>query len=112
VVNERVQRGLEAFFASVGKLAWEATEEHVAGWQEKLVDAGLAVATRRAYLGLLGTSYGYLQDHPYVPLSQDERKAGTQPMALQVQYGREIIQPVKPWVSVTYTADDALPGQL
>ncbi|MFZ5824110.1 MAG: tyrosine-type recombinase/integrase [Bacillota bacterium] len=106
-VNERVQRGLEAFFASVGKWAWEVTEEHVATWHEKLVEVGLAVATRRAYLGFLRTFYDYLRDHPHVPLSQDELQADVRPTALQVKYGREIIQPVTPWVVAAYSADDA-----
>lgn len=107
VVNERVQRGLDAFFASVGKWAWEVTEEHVAAWQEKLVEAGLAVATRRAYLGYLRTFYDYLRDHPYVPLTQAELQADIHPAGLQAKYGREIIQPVSPWVAATYSADDA-----
>lgn len=107
VVNERVQRGLDAFFASVGKMAWEVTEAHVGVWQERLAEAGLAVATRRAYLCFLRTFYDYLRDHPYIPLTLDELQTGVQPTALQVKYGREIIQPVSPWVSATYSADDA-----
>jgi integrase/recombinase XerD len=107
VTNERVQRGLEAFFASTGTLAWEVTEEHVAAWQEKLIEAGLAVATRRAYLGFVRTFYDYLRDHAHVPLSPDELRAGVPPTALQVKYGRALVQPVSPWVSATYSADDA-----
>lgn len=106
-VNERVQRGLDAFFASVGKWAWEVTEEHVTAWQDQLVQAGLAVATRRSYLGFVRTFYGYLRDRPYVPLTQAELQADVPPMGLQVKYGREIVQPVSAWVSTTYSADDA-----
>ncbi len=107
MVNERVQRGLDAFFASVGKLAWEVIEEDVAAWQERLVEAGLAVSTRRAYLGHIRTFYDYLRDHPHVPLSPDELQTGAQPTALQVKYGREVTQPVSPWVSAAYSTDDA-----
>lgn len=104
-VNERVQRGLDAFFAFTGKWAWEVTEEHVTAWQEKLMEGGLAVATRRAYLGYVRVFYEYLRDHPYVPLTQAELLANVTPLGLQVKYGRAIIQPVSPWVSVTYSHD-------
>jgi integrase/recombinase XerD len=106
-VNKSVQRGLDAFFSSVGKVAWEVTEEHVAVWQERLLEASLAVATRRSYLGFVRTFYAYLREHPYVPLSQDELQVDMKPATLQVKYGRAIIQPVNPWVAASYSADDA-----
>lgn len=105
--NERIRRGLDTFFASVGKYAWEVTEADVAAWHGDLVEAGLTAATRRSYVGFVRTFYDYLKDHPFVPLSANELRAGVQPVALQVRYGREVVQPVSPWVALVYTTRDA-----
>jgi integrase/recombinase XerD len=105
--NERIRRGLDTFFASVGKYAWEVTEADVAAWHGDLVEAELAVATRRSYVGFVRTFYDYLKDHPFVPLSEDELRSGVQPVALQVKYGREVVQPVSPWVALVYATQEA-----
>ena len=105
--NERIRRGLDTFFASVGKCAWEVTEADVAQWHGSLVEAELAVATRRSYVGFVRTFYDYLKDHPFVPLSEEGLRGGAQPVALQVKYGREVVQPVSPWVSLVYATHEA-----
>jgi site-specific recombinase XerD len=105
--NERIRRGLDTFFASVGKYAWEVTEADVAAWHEDLMEAELAAATRRSYVGFVRTFYEYLKDHPFVPLSDAELRAGAVPAALQVKYGREVVQPVSPWVALVYATHEA-----
>jgi integrase/recombinase XerD len=105
--NERVRRVLDAFFLSVAKHAWEVSEEDVAVWHDGLIQAGLHVSTRRAYVGFIRTFYDYVRVHPTVPLAEDELKQGAKPVPLQVKYGRELVQPVSFWVSAAHAANDA-----
>lgn len=105
--NERIRRGLDAFFVSVGKCPWEVTEADVAGWHGNLVETGLAVSTRRSYVGFVRTFYDYLKDHPYLPPSVDELRSGDKPVSLQVKYGREVVQPVSHWVAVVYATHES-----
>lgn len=107
VTNERVRRVLDAFFVTVGKQAWDVSEEDVALWHEGLIQAGLSVATRRGYVGFVRTFYDYVRDHPCVPLTTEELKQGRTPVSVQVKYGRELIQPVGFWVSVAHAAENA-----
>lgn len=100
------RKRLTNFFIAAGKFAWEVTTEDVKAYLESLVDLGLAVSTRRQYVGEIKLFYDFLLSHPVIPPDPLLAQLGNHAERIDGKYGIRVQQPVDTWFLPVHKTDD------
>lgn len=101
------EQSLRKLFELTGKYVWEINIDDVNEFHQSMVDAGLAVSTRRGYLNTISNFYKFLLAHPEIPLTELEIQASKQKQRVDWKYNIRLIQPVDPWFTPLHSSDDA-----
>lgn len=95
---------------------WEVNIEDVNEYHEGLVDAGLAISTRRSYINVISNFYKFVLAHPEIPQTNLERQSSRSVQRIDWKYEVKLIQPVDQWFMPIHSSEDttvktALPSQ-